>query len=127
MSNKPHILFVDDNADICELVRVILQTAGFRVSTANSSTSALKLVMTAQFDVLLIDYWMPQETGIELCRRLRALGQTTPILICSGAATAADREAARLAGAQGYVSKPFNGKALVRTLRSVLATAEQHT
>ena len=128
MSEKPHILFVDDNADIRELVRVILQAAGFRVSTSDSTTGALKLVLTDQFDALLIDYWMPEDSGIEFCRRIRALGQTTPVLICSGCASQADREAARSAGAQGYVSKPFNGKGLVQILHSVLAnnTGEPH-
>ena len=122
MSEKPHILFADDNADIRELVSVILQAAGFRVSTTDSTAGALKLVKSERFDALLVDYWMSEDTGIELCRRLRKLGQTTPVLICSGAVTHADTEAARLAGAQGYVSKPFNGKELVRILHSVLAT-----
>ena len=126
MSEKPHILFVDDTADIRELVRVILQAAGFRVSTSDSTAGALKLVRTDQFDALLVDYWMPEGTGIDLCRRIRALGQTTPVLICSGTATPADREAARLAGAQGYVSKPFKGKDLISSLHLVIANAAQH-
>jgi CheY-like chemotaxis protein len=123
MSNKPHILVADDNADIRELVQMVLEAAGFRVSTTDTTANVLKLAATERFDALLIDYWMPEITGLEVCRRIRAVDQSTPILICSGATTPADREAAVLAGAQGYLSKPFKPKDLIQTLSSVLSTS----
>lgn len=123
MSTQPHILFVDDDPDICDLVQAVLQGAGFRVSTADSGASALQLAARNQFDSLLLDYWMPDMTGIELCRRIRAFDQSTPILICSGAVTQSDREAAVLAGAQGYVSKPFYSGDLIQALRSSLTAS----
>jgi DNA-binding response OmpR family regulator len=120
MSGEPHILFVDDSPDICELVQVILQAAGFRVSTADSTASAMHLIAKERFDAYLLDYWMPDATGLELCRRIRAFDKDTPILICSGAVTDADKKAAVLAGAQEYVNKPFNSTELIRALRSSL-------
>jgi CheY-like chemotaxis protein len=120
MSNEPHILFVDDNPDICELVQALLQGAGFRVSTADTTGRALQLATSERFDVLLLDYWMPDLTGIEVCRRIRSFDQSTPILICSGAVTPADKEEAVLAGAQGYVNKPFYTSNLIHALRSAL-------
>jgi len=114
---QPHILFADDNSDIRELVQFQLHAAGFRVSTAENAADVLRLVVTDRFDVLMLDYWMPQVTGIELCRQIRTFDQSTPILICSGAVTEADKEAATLAGAQGYLAKPFNARDLVRALR----------
>ena len=63
---------------------------------------------------------MQEATGIELCRQIRTFDQTTPILICSGAFTQADRQAGALAGAQGYIGKPFNSAELIGALRSVL-------
>lgn len=116
----PHILFVDDDPDIRELVQVVLQTAGFRVSTSDNAAGVLQRIATERFDVLLLDYWMPEVTGVELCRQIRAFDQSTPILICSGAVTQADREAAVLAGAQGFVSKPFSSRDLVWALRFFL-------
>jgi DNA-binding response OmpR family regulator len=118
---RPHILFVDDNPDICELVPLILQAAGFHVSTTDNSADVLRLVTSEHFDALLLDYWMPETTGIELCRQIRKFDQSTPILICSGAVTEADREAATLAGAQGYVLKPFVSGNLILALRSVMS------
>ena len=114
----PHILFADDDQDIVELVQVVLRAAGFRVSTTDSGAGVLQLTATERFDALLLDYWLVEITGVELCRQIRAFDQSTPILICSGAVTQADREAARLAGAQGYVNKPFSSHDLVRALRS---------
>src|SRR5689334_10897336 len=120
MPIEPHILLVDDNPDICELVQVVLQGAGFRVSTADNTVGALQLAASEHFDALLLDYWMPDLTGIELCRRIRGFDQSTPILICSGAVTQADKDAAVLAGAQGYVNKPFYSQELILALRSSL-------
>ena len=127
MPIEPHILFVDDNPDICELVPLVLQAAGFRVSTTDSAASALQLAKIGQFDALLLDYWMPDLTGIELCRRIRVFDQNTPILICSGAVTEADKKAAVLAGAQGYVNKPFDSSDLIRAVRSSLRTTLRET
>ena len=120
MAMQPHILIVDDNRDICELMQLILQVAGFRVSTTENSADVLPLVTTNHFDALLLDYWMPETTGVELCRQVRTFDQGTPILICSGAVTKADRDAAELAGAQGYVEKPFIPEDLILTLQTLI-------
>lgn len=126
MGMAPHILFADDNSEIRELVELLLQMAGFCVSTSDNAADVVELVLTERFDVLLLDYWMPEVTGIELCRQIRTFDQSTPILICSGAVTEADREAAVLAGAQGYVGKPFNSGDLIRVLRSALKVKVQN-
>lgn len=117
---EPHILFADDNHDICELAQTLLQTAGFRVSTSDNAADVLQRAATESFDAMILDYWMQEATGIELCRQIRTFDQTTPILICSGAFTQADREAGARAGAQGYIAKPFNSAQLIGALRSVL-------
>lgn len=119
MRTPPHILFADDDASIVELVQVVLRAVGFRVSTSDNGAEVLRLTATEHFDVVLLDYWMRDATGVELCRQIRAFDQSTPILICSGAVTQADQEAAVLAGAQGYVKKPFSSRDLVRALRAV--------
>ena len=123
MRMKPHILFVDDNSDICELVQTLLEAAGFRVSTSDKAADVLQLVATESFEALILDYWMQEATGIDLCRQIRTFDLGTPILICSGSLTQADREAGVLAGAQGYIGKPFNSAELIGALRSVLKTS----
>lgn len=120
MRGEPHILFVDDDPDIREMVQALLRAAGFRVSIADNAGDVLQLTATERFDAVLLDYWMPQFTGLELCRQIRSFDQNTPILICSGAVSAADKNAAVLAGAQGYVGKPFKSKDLIGVLHSVI-------
>jgi two-component system, OmpR family, response regulator len=118
--SQPHILFVDDEPDIREMVQAVLNAAGFRVSIADNAADVLQLTATERFDAVLLDNWMPQFTGLELCRQIRGFDQNTPILICSGAISAADKNAAVLAGAQGYIGKPFTSKDLIRVLSSVI-------
>lgn len=117
---RSNILFADDNCDIRELVQFQLHAAGFRVSTAGNAEEVLRLVTSVRFDALILDYWMQEVTGVELCRQIRTFDQSTPILICSGAVTAAEKKAATMAGAQGYVQKPFNSTELIRALRLCL-------
>jgi DNA-binding response OmpR family regulator len=121
---RPHIVFADDDSDIREMVQFILHAAGFRVSTTDNAADVLRLVRTEHVDAVLLDYWMSEITGIELCRQIRTFDQSTPILMCSGAVTEADREAASLAGAQGYIEKPFNARDLIGALRSCLKASE---
>ena len=79
MRSEPHILFVDDDPDIREMVQALLSAAGFQVSTPDNAGDVLQLAATERFDALVLDYWMPQVTGVELCRRIRRFDQNTPI------------------------------------------------
>ena len=119
---RPHILFADDQADIRELVQLILEAGGFRVTTTDNYTEVLELITAERFDAVLLDYWMPSGTGIELCRQIRTFDQSIPILICSGAFTRADREAAAVAGAQGYLGKPFSSSDLMQALSAAVSS-----
>lgn len=120
MQTKPHVLFAEDDPDTREMMHAMLRQEGFRVSVTANGSEALSLVITQHFDALLLDNWMPDLTGIELCREIRTFDQTTPIFFCSGAAMEADKNAALLAGAQGYFEKPLDVDRLIETLRSAL-------
>ena len=117
---KPHILFVEDDQDTRELVQILLGQDGFRVSVTGEPAEVVELLATDHFDALLLDNRMPELTGIELCRRIRSFDQKTPILFCSGAVTESDKKAALNAGAQGYLTKPFDPDELAATLRAAL-------
>ena len=124
MAMQPHILVADDDPDIREMIQFVLHEAGFRVSTTDNAAEVLRLVKTEHVDAVVLDYWMRDITGIELCRQIRTFDQSTPILMCSGAVSKADRETASLAGAQAYVAKPFNARDLIAALRSCLKASE---
>jgi DNA-binding response OmpR family regulator len=123
MQTSPHILFAEDDPDTRELVQIVLQRAGFRVSVTGDSSKVLQLVAADHFDALLLDNWMPGFTGVELCRAIRSFDQTIPIFFCSGAVREGDKTTALSAGAQDYIAKPFDLDVLIATLRSHLNPA----
>lgn len=120
MQIQPHILVAEDDADTRELIQLLLGQAGFRVSVTGDSSEVLDLLASDPFDALLLDNWMPNINGIELCQLIRTVDQKLPIFFCSGAVTDADKKAAFAAGAQGYFGKPFDPDELTATLRAAL-------
>jgi len=123
MDPKPQILFVDDDDDTREMVTRVLEAAGFRVSAVTKAADVLMIFKEETFDILLLDNWMPEITGIELCRQIRAFDQYTPIYFCSGVVTESEINAALQAGAQGYIWKPFDPDDLIGTLRTAFSKA----
>ena len=79
--NQPHILVVEDDADTRELVQLLLRQARFRVSMTGNPDAVLQLLLTARFDALLLDNWMPKINGTELCRMIRFHDQTAEFLL----------------------------------------------
>lgn len=100
-----HVLYVEDHADTRDLV--ILAFAGlYRVTTSSTIEDALKLAREDDFDLFIIDSWLPDGSGIDLCKRLREFDQRTPIMFYSGAAYEVDKATALNSGAQCYLTKP---------------------
>ena len=105
-SPKGRILCTEDDSDTRELLVLILGASGYHVTLSESSADALTLAKSEQFDLMLVDNWMPGMSGNELTREIRKFNSATPILFYSGAAYECDKQNARDAGAQGYLVKP---------------------
>ena len=105
-SHKGRILYIEDDADSRELIHFAFTRRGYQLVCAESGPEALQLATAERFDLFLVDNWMPDLTGVELTRHIRAFNQITPILFYSGAAHQQDRLIALNAGAQGYLTKP---------------------
>lgn len=116
----PRILVAEDDPDTRELLEIVLGRANFRVSVTDDPIKVLELLSTDDFDAVLLDNLMPKMNGIELCRLIRSVDQTIVVLFCSGAVGDSDQKAAFNAGAQGYITKPFEPQELASTLRRVL-------
>ena len=108
-----HILYVEDDEDIRDLVTFLLARSDYNVVATRDYDDALLLARAGGFDLYLIDNWLVGGSGIELCRRLRELDPRTPILFYSGAAYDRDKQQAFAAGAQGYLVKPTDIDELV--------------
>lgn len=119
---KEHILVVDDEEDILELVRYNLSKEGFRVSTVLSGEEALKAARSSQPDVILLDLMLPGVDGLEVCRLLKQDPKTQhiPVIMLSAKGEEADIVTGLELGAADYITKPFSPRILLARLRAVL-------
>src|SRR5580692_7242725 len=125
MENKPHILVVDDDNRLRDLLKVYLRDQGFSVTVAGDAEDARRRLALFRFDLMVLDVMMPGETGVEFAR---ALGrQALPILLLTAMAEADDRISGLEAGADDYLVKPFEPRELVLRINAILrrTTAEQ--
>ena len=105
-SVKPRVLCVDDDEDSREMLSMVLKFRQIDTKGVGTAAQALSLIEAERFDLYLLDAWLPDLDGFELCRRLRELDPQTPILFFSGAAYDADKQRGIEAGANAYVTKP---------------------
>jgi CheY-like chemotaxis protein len=96
---------VEDNRDVSGYICEMLKIAGYQAVTAQNMKEGLRLAKSENFDLYLLDYNLPDGTGLELCKLIRAFDSHTPILFYSSATEPQVRQAALAAGAQGYIGK----------------------
>lgn len=121
MTGQPdiHLLIVDDDERIRLLLQKFLIRNGFWVTTARDAAHARRLLAGLEFDLIVLDVMMPGEDGISLTRDLRAK-MATPILLLTARGETADRIAGLEAGADDYLSKPFEPKELLLRINAIL-------
>ncbi len=125
MQSPPcRILCVDDDHDTCEVMCLLLTQAGHDVTVAHNRAEALRLAVGSHFDLYVLDTRLADSSGVELCRRLRALAPDAIIIFYSGAAYDADHAQGLDAGAQAYVVKPYINQLLATIQRLLPACAE---
>jgi DNA-binding response OmpR family regulator len=112
-STIARILYTEDNTDTRELVSLVLGQKNCEVVTAENAKQALHLAKTERFDLYILDNWLPDASGIELCTRLRKFDPRMPILFFSGATSDEEKKAAFSSGAQAYLSKPASVDELI--------------
>jgi two-component system OmpR family response regulator len=121
----PHVLVVDDEPNIRELVQVALKFHGCTVTTAANGTEALRQVEAARPDLVVLDVVLPDLTGFEVCRRLRGAGNEVPVIFLTARDTSSDTVTGLALGGDDYVTKPFSVEALVARVRAVLRRASR--
>ena len=119
----PQILYTEDDPDTRELVSLVLTISNCKVTLAGRDEEALLLARTHQFDLYLMDNWIPGGSGIDLCKKLREFDSSTPILFYSGAAFESDKQEAFASGAQGYLTKPVDNDELVEAVFRLISEA----
>ncbi|WP_437498090.1 response regulator [Sorangium sp. So ce1099] len=118
-----HILVVDDEARIREVLLYALQKEGYAVTAVADGRAAIEAAGAGRVDLVVLDVMLPELDGLEVCRRLRA-GSRTPILFLSARADEVDRIVGLELGGDDYLTKPFSPRELVARVRALLRRAE---
>ncbi len=124
--DAPHLLVVDDDRRIRDLLSRYLQREGYRVTTAKNADDARAQLDGLTFDLLILDVMMPGETGFELAKWLRKTSQV-PILMLTARAETDSRINGLEIGADDYVAKPFEARELSLRIASILKRAQPAT
>ena len=118
MANEK-ILVVDDDANICELLRLYLTKEGYQVTVANDGEEGLEKFNAVKPDMVLLDVMMPRMDGLEVCRRIRKAGNT-PVMMLTAKGETFDKVLGLELGADDYIVKPFEAKEVVARIKAVM-------
>ena len=121
--NSTRVLFVDDDEDACEILKLLMSSCGIDATCARSAVEAWPLIRGQCFDLYVLDGWLPGIDGFEFCRQIRESDSDTPILFYSGAAYDKDKQKGIAAGANAYVTKP-DVDGLIKAIANVVTKAK---
>lgn len=122
---KPaQILVVEDENEIRELISLLLLRQGHRVQQCGSAVEALEYVKREKFDLIVLDWMLPQMSGVEFLRAIRATGSQGPVLMVTAKAEPEDICVGLDAGADDYVTKPFENDVLAARIKALLRRAQ---
>ena len=117
---RPHVLVIDDEPNIRDLVQAALRFHGFEVSTAGSGEEGLALARSERPDLILLDVLLPDISGFDVCRRLRDEDDDVPVIYLTARDTPSDTVTGLSLGGDDYVTKPFSVEALIARVRALL-------
>jgi two-component system, OmpR family, response regulator len=127
MSDNSHVLLVDDDSEIMDLLSEFLKRQGFAVTEAASIREFREKLSQCSPDIIILDIMLPDGSGLDTCKSLRSEGVTTPIILLTAVKEEVDRILGLEFGADDYVSKPFNPRELVARIRAVLRRVSGRT
>ena len=119
-----HVLLIDDDTELCELMGRFLESEGFDISMAYDGNQGLEMALTSGIDLAVIDIMMPGKNGMDLLRELRQ-SSNLPVIMLTARGEEMDRIIGLELGADDYIPKPCNPRELAARIRSVLRRTEQ--
>jgi len=124
MTDAAHILVVDDDREIRSLLRDFLEKNGLRATAVGDGAEARRALAQSHVDLIVLDLMLPHESGLAICRELRATS-TMPIIMLTALGEEVDRVVGLEVGADDYLSKPFSPRELLGRIRAVLRRTSQ--
>jgi DNA-binding response OmpR family regulator len=119
------VLVVEDERPISDLIAVYLQREGFEVQACFDGESGLASAQSETFDLIILDVGLPKLDGTQICRKLRAANNWTPIIFCTARDDEVDRVLGLELGADDYVTKPFSPRELVARVKAIIRRSAQ--
>jgi two-component system OmpR family response regulator len=119
MDPSPHLLILEDDAEISGMIARLMRDHGFRVSLATDGKALNRAMAESRIDLVLLDLMLPGEDGLSICRRMR-LSSNVPIIMLTALGAESDRVVGLEMGADDYLTKPFSTRELLARVRSVL-------
>jgi len=126
MTKVYRILLVEDEADLAELIKINLELDGYKVSVAVHGAIAIQRLKSESFDLVIMDIMMPSMDGITATQHIRLTNNDIPILILSASNSSKDRIAGLKAGADDYMSKPFELEEMMLRVQKLIRRTQQH-
>ena len=118
------ILLVDDEPSIIQLARMYFERDGFRILEAGDGLSALEMISKHKPALIVLDVMLPKLDGFEVCRKLRASGDQTPIIMLTARDEDIDKILGLELGADDYLTKPFNPRELIARVKAILRRSD---
>ena len=117
-------LIIEDNPRMAEIIRMALAEQTYNSDIANSGYSGEEMAATGSYDGIILDLMLPDHDGVQVCRNLRRRGVSTPILMLTALSSTDDKVSGLDAGADDYLTKPFESEELVARVRALLRRAK---
>lgn len=122
---RPSVLLVEDQADVRNMLAILFEEWGYQATMVGTATEGLRQALERRFAIIILDNWLPDLEGIDLCKQIREFDQYTPIIFFSSSAMGNEDSAAIQAGANAFVLKGAGLAPLRETMAQQLASAKQ--
>lgn len=128
MSDR-QILVIDDEPDICELLKYNLENEGYGVQVVHDGEEGLRKVSNETWDLVVLDLMLPGKSGLDICREMKrsAVSESIPIIMLTAKGSETDKIVGLEIGADDYITKPFSPRELLARVKAVLRRAESKT
>lgn len=125
MEKAPHILVVEDDAEIARLVQINLEDEGYVVELVHDGDEGYRKIQSAEYDLIVLDLMLPGMNGIDICKKFRAEDAATPLLMLTAKSEEFDKVLGLELGADDYLTKPFGIRELLARIKALLRRARQ--
>ncbi len=121
-----HILLIEDDKAMNQTISTLLKRSGMTVESALKAKEGLELLKIYEYDLIILDLMLPDMTGADVLRSVRALNIATPVLVLSAIELAQKKVECLALGADDYVNKPFNGEELIARVNAIVRRSKGH-